>query len=162
MKKEVYSIWCKKPDGTEYQVIDDCEGQSPWLLIKDLRKQDRIDGTDDGGKYILKRTRVSIEKIAVKEAIPSTVLIWNKDVGFIRLCEGTGDNLFEEDTQEGYVDYVMYSFLKFDGTDFIETEGGQVMLENLYQDFTDLEHVIQHMKKTEFIPSVDYTILWTE
>lgn len=162
MKKETFSIWCKKPDGTEYMVIDDCEGQSPWVLIKDLRKQDKIDRTDDGGKYVLKRTCTTVTTVAVKETIPSTILLWNKDVGFIRLCEGTGDNLFKEDIQNGYVDYIMCSFLNFDGTDFIETEEIQIMLKDMYQDFVNLEHVIEHVRETEFIPSVGYTILWTE
>lgn len=38
---------------------------------------------------------------------PSNILIWNKDTGFLRINEGTSDNLFPEDIAQGYVDYIM-------------------------------------------------------
>ena len=41
----------------------------------------------------------------------SDILIWNKDVGFVKINEGTGDNLLYEDKQEGYIDYINYDFL---------------------------------------------------
>ena len=36
----------------------------------------------------------------------SEILIWSNETEFIRINEGTGDNLLREDQEEGYVDYI--------------------------------------------------------
>ena len=64
----------------------------------------------------------------------SNLLIWNEDVGFIRINEGNGSNLLPEDEELGYVDYIMVDFLEYDGYDFTETDGAQVMLTKMYQE----------------------------
>lgn len=41
------------------------------------------------------------------------IVIWAKDksTGYIyRIAEGTGDNLLQEDIDEGYVDYIYYDY----------------------------------------------------
>lgn len=93
----------------------------------------------------------------------SNILIWNKQIGFIRINEGTGDNLLSEDEAEGYVDYIMVDFIDFDGVDFTETDGAQVMLTEMYQDkFENEEEVVQYLIDTEWIPDEDYVYLYTE
>ena len=62
----------------------------------------------------------------------SNILIWNKETGFIKINEGSGDNLHYEDELQGYVDYIMLDFIDYDGYDFTETDGGQVMLTEMY------------------------------
>ena len=34
------------------------------------------------------------------------ILIWSNETEFIKINEGTGDNLLREDQEEGYVDYI--------------------------------------------------------
>jgi hypothetical protein len=51
----------------------------------------------------------------------------------VRISEGTGDNLLEEDVADGFVDYIYYE--KYDlGYDISEVDGGQIMLTELFQD----------------------------
>ena len=51
----------------------------------------------------------------------------------VRISEGTGDNLLDEDIAAGYVDYIYYE--QFDvGHDITESDGGQIMLTELFQD----------------------------
>ena len=56
----------------------------------------------------------------------------------IRVSEGTGDNLLEEDIEEGYKDYILYEV--FDVNDFFTQEqidscdGGMIMYEELVRD----------------------------
>ena len=89
------------------------------------------------------------------------ILIWNEEVGFVKINEGTGDNLLPEDEKDGYVDYIMFDLIEYDGYDFVETDGGQVMLEELYQEkFHSVEDVIRHMVDCSWIPDVNYTILY--
>lgn len=91
----------------------------------------------------------------------SNILIWDKDVGFIRINEGSGDNLFPEDEQNGYVDYIMLDFLEYDGVEFIEKDGAQVMLTELYQEkFEDATEVVRYLIDTIFIPDLEYTYLY--
>ena len=61
----------------------------------------------------------------------------NKGI-IIRISEGTGDNLLEEDIEEGYKDYILYEV--FDVNDFFTQEqidscaGGQIMYKELVRD----------------------------
>ena len=95
--------------------------------------------------------------------VASNILIWNKDVEFIKINEGDGCNLLDEDEEEGYVDYIMVDYISYDGYDFSEDDGAQVMLTEMYQEkFQTVEDVIQHLIDCGWIPNVDYTILYTE
>lgn len=51
----------------------------------------------------------------------------------IRISEGSGDNLSEEDMAEGYVDYIYYEQYSRE-IDFPEVDGGMIMLTELFQD----------------------------
>ena len=74
------------------------------------------------------------------------ILIWNKETDFIKISEGTGDNLLREDIEEGYVDYMMIDGYSFNGDELeenYEIDGGQAMLTELYQEkFNTPEEVI--------------------
>ena len=51
----------------------------------------------------------------------------------IRISEGTGDNLLEEDIANGYVDYIYYEQYEV-GVDIRDVDGGQIMLTQLFQE----------------------------
>lgn len=51
----------------------------------------------------------------------------------IRICEGTGDNLLDEDVEAGYVDYIYYEQYVID-PEIRETDGGMVMLTELFRE----------------------------
>ena len=51
----------------------------------------------------------------------------------IRISEGTGDNLLAEDIEAGYVDYIYYEQYEL-GVDIREVDGGQVMLNKIFQE----------------------------
>lgn len=91
------------------------------------------------------------------------ILIWNERVGFVRINEGTGDNLLSEDEVNGYVDYIMLDFMEYDGMELIETDGAQAMLTELYQEkFESETEVVQYLIDTDWIPDVDYVYLYAE
>lgn len=93
----------------------------------------------------------------------SNILIWNEKVGFIKINEGTGDNLLPEDEAQGYVDYIMMDCIEYDGHEFVETDGAQVMLTEMYQEkFEDVTEVVQYLIDSEWIPDVDYTYLYMD
>lgn len=91
------------------------------------------------------------------------ILVWNERVGFVRINEGTGDNLLPEDEANGYVDYIMLDFMEYDGMELIETDGAQAMLTELYQEkFESETEVVQYLIDTDWIPDVDYVYLYAE
>ena len=91
----------------------------------------------------------------------SNILIWNQDAGFFKINEGTGDNLLDEDIEEGYIDYIVVTELEYNGDDFEEFDGGDCLLRKLYQDkFNTVDEVIQHLIDSYFIPDVNYMILY--
>lgn len=51
----------------------------------------------------------------------------------IKISEGTGDNLLDEDIDAGYVDYIYYDTYVVD-SDIRELDGGMVMLKELFRD----------------------------
>lgn len=51
----------------------------------------------------------------------------------IRISEGSGDNLLDEDIDAGYVDYIYYEQHSRE-IDFPEVDGGQIMLTELFRD----------------------------
>lgn len=90
----------------------------------------------------------------------SNILIWNEEVGFVKINEGNGSNLLDEDEAQGYVDYIMLDFIEYDGYDFEETNGAQVMLTELYQEkFEDVTEVVNYLIECEWIPDVEYVYL---
>lgn len=91
------------------------------------------------------------------------ILIWNEKVGFIRINEGAGENLFPEDEEKGYVDYIMLDFMEYDGMSLFESDGAQVMLFELYQEKFESEiEVVKYLIDTEWIPDVNYVYLYTK
>ena len=50
----------------------------------------------------------------------------------VRISEGSGDNLLDEDIEAGYVDYIYYEQHGV-AIDFPEVDGGQIMLTELFQ-----------------------------
>lgn len=97
------------------------------------------------------------------EQVSSYILVWNEETGFIRINEGDGSNLLKEDIKEGYVDYIMYDMLEYDGIDLVENDGGQVMLTKPYQEmFSDKEAVVKYMVDAGWIPDVQYIYLYAK
>lgn len=63
-----------------------------------------------------------------------TIYIYVPDTKqMIRISEGTGDNLFDEDMDAGYVDYIYYEQYEL-GVTLDEVDGGQIMLTELFQE----------------------------
>lgn len=63
----------------------------------------------------------------------------------IRISEGSGDNLLDEDIEAGYVDYIYYEQYSRE-IDFPEVDGGQIMLTEPFQE--------KYNSTTECIPAV--------
>lgn len=64
-----------------------------------------------------------------------------KEVVIIR--EGIGDNLLEEDIEEGYIDYVTYDTYKFIDGEIEEYDGGMVLLkEHVREKYLSMEDAI--------------------
>lgn len=51
----------------------------------------------------------------------------------VRISEGTGDNLLDEDIDAGYVDYIYYEQYDME-YDIVEADGGMIMLTELFRD----------------------------
>ena len=51
----------------------------------------------------------------------------------IRIDEGSGDNLTDDDIAQGYVDYIYYEVYNVE-QDFPEIDGGMIMLTELFQE----------------------------
>jgi hypothetical protein len=63
-----------------------------------------------------------------------TIYIYVPEVRqIIKISEGSGDNLNEEDMEAGYVDYIYYEQYVMDPI-MRETDGGMIMLTELFQD----------------------------
>lgn len=54
----------------------------------------------------------------------------------IRIAEGSGDNLTDEDMDAGYVDYIYYEQYSREAG-FPEVDGGMIMLTELFQEKYD-------------------------
>lgn len=61
----------------------------------------------------------------------------------ITAVEGTGDNLLDEDIEEGYVDYAMTTIYKREGEDIEVLDSGQIMFKKLVKDMTFDEFIKQ-------------------
>lgn len=53
---------------------------------------------------------------------------------FLYVAEGTGDNLWQEDMDEGYVDYLYIEVYEMDGTEMFEVDGGELLLKEYVRD----------------------------
>ena len=63
-----------------------------------------------------------------------TIFIYVPDMKqIIRISEGTGDNLLDEDIEAGYVDYIYYD-QHATQIGLPEIDGGQIMLTKLFQE----------------------------
>ena len=51
----------------------------------------------------------------------------------IRIAEGTGDNLTDEDIENGYVDYIYYDQYNLEAA-IPEVDGGMIMLTELFKE----------------------------
>ena len=63
-----------------------------------------------------------------------SIFIFVPEAGqIVKISEGSGDNLLQEDMDEGYVDYIYYEqYSREPG--FPEVDGGMIMLTELFQD----------------------------
>lgn len=65
---------------------------------------------------------------------------------FVRISYGTGDNLLEEDIEEGFDDYLYITMDKFDNEEWIEdVDGGQMMLK-MSEEWDGHYNICQHIK----------------
>ena len=62
------------------------------------------------------------------------IIVSQSQCMYVLLTEGTGDNFFQEDIDEGYVDYINYSFGVFEQNEFYEEDGGMFMVKTLIRD----------------------------
>ena len=70
------------------------------------------------------------------------MLIITKDTEkLITIVEGTGDNLTDEDIQNGCVDYVMTSVYHVDGEDIVLEDAGQMLSQTPIEDLEEDELV---------------------
>lgn len=70
------------------------------------------------------------------------MLIITKDTEkLITIVEGTGDNLTDEDIEDGYVDYVMTSIYRVDGEDIMLEDSGQMLSQTPIADLEEDELV---------------------
>ena len=90
----------------------------------------------------------------------TNILIWakDKDTGYIyRITEGTGDNLFQEDIDEGYVDYIYYDYYASydDIRDDSAYDGGIIYTKKLCQEMSQEEF----LKRLCNFEAIDYNNL---
>lgn len=70
------------------------------------------------------------------------MLIITKDTEkLITIVEGTGDNLTEEDIEDGYTDYVMTSVYRVEGEDIVLEDAGQMLSQTPIEDLEEDELV---------------------
>lgn len=73
------------------------------------------------------------------------VIIDTKQKCMVVVSEGTGDNLLDEDVEQGYKDYAMLSLYTIDGDELALVDSGQMMTDKLIADMTDQEYAEQAM-----------------
>ena len=73
------------------------------------------------------------------------VIIDPKQRCMVVVSEGTGDNLLDEDVEQGYKDYAMLSLYTIDGDELALVDSGQMMTDKLIADMTDQEYAEQAM-----------------
>lgn len=75
-----------------------------------------------------------------------SIFIFVPEAGqIVKISEGSGDNLLQEDMDEGYVDYIYYEQYGME-VDLREVDGGMVLLTEPFQEkFTCTEDAIPHV-----------------
>lgn len=77
----------------------------------------------------------------------------------IRIAEGSGDNLLQEDIENGYVDYIYYDQYEL-GADVMEMDGGQILLEEMLRDkYRCMADCIPDVLDMAYGCPVEFTIL---
>ena len=78
----------------------------------------------------------------------------------IRIAEGDGSNLWPEDEEKGYVDYLMYEQYQCD-VDMPEVDGGQMMLTEMAVDKYngDLQNAVEDVLEFAYGTQTDYILL---
>lgn len=72
---------------------------------------------------------------------------------------GSGDNLLQEDIENGYVDYIYYDQYEL-GADVTEMDGGQILLEEMLKDkYRCMEECIPDVLEMAYGCLVGFTIL---
>lgn len=90
-----------------------------------------------------------------------TIFIYVPSVNqVIRIAEGTGDNLLDEDIEAGYLDYIYYEQYSVE-QDMPEVDGGQVMLTNyITKIFRSMEEAIPSVLDMAYDnDSIEYILL---
>ena len=78
----------------------------------------------------------------------------------IRIAEGSGDNLDDDDIKAGYVDYIYYDQYELD-SQMDNVDGGQIMMTELFRDkYKSTEECIPEVLEFAFgSAKMDYIIL---
>jgi len=79
-------------------------------------------------------------------SIERTMYVQSDDGHIFKISEGTGDNLTQQDIDDGYVDYIYYDmFCSLDdlNEDIID-DGGMILLKKAYRDMT-VEEILKEV-----------------
>ena len=90
-----------------------------------------------------------------------SIFIFVPEAGqIVKISEGSGDNLLQEDMDEGYVDYIYYEQYGME-VDIREVDGGMVLLTEPFQEkFTRTEDAIPHVLDMAYgSDSIKYIVL---
>ena len=79
----------------------------------------------------------------------------------VEIAEGTGVNLLEEDEANGYVDYIYYTVYTNKKGEFVEDDGGIVLLTEPYSKLS-VEQIVEKVLDMEGIDSEDTTVICME
>lgn len=82
---------------------------------------------------------------------------------YIRISEGDGFNLLEENEEKGYIDYIYYGICDSieAARNYDDSDGGMILLTEYYQDkFTSIEQVIHEVLDFVYISgNIEYIIM---
>ena len=91
------------------------------------------------------------------------MLMFPEERALVVCSEGTGDNLLDEDMEEGYVDYVnltRYSIsLDCGDPELVEVDGGMAMFREYVTDLSDDELVEALKYETGLSPDAAYKVI---
>lgn len=86
---------------------------------------------------------VSCSRVSSGELNLSDFIMYD-GTNYYHVQEGTGDNLTDEDIEDGYVDYIYYDTIYEPTDESSITDGGLVLLEILYRELT-LEQIVNRV-----------------
>lgn len=116
-------------------------------------KTDLIDVLVDGEER-------SVSPSTKGEQIREFIYEYNGDI--YRIAEGSGDALFGEDIEDGYIDYIYYDILE-DATDEDSViDGGCILLKKNYVDLTIKEIIQKVLDFNYWSPESNYTQSYRE